>query len=947
MRSLCFRMELLNAFALLVIGLLVLSPIWAFGQFASERPSLVNFSEGLIFYLPFDGGANAFVAKGNPMEMAGGVEVAFVEGKIGQGVHFGSQGKHRFLSYLTASPNFEPNILAQRGTIAFWVRPDWNGDETSVRYRHFFSIRSGLFYLYWHRGSITFSSTIRSQARHHYAPSAFVTHWKAGEWHHVAVTWERNPATLRGVKRIFLDGKLAGEARDVLLDFDLKGSIIIGGIDGSESFERLADATIDEFAVWERVLRAEEIERLMRMGEEGKALADLPQVRQLAEETKKRRPKLLPPQKGNLLPNSSFETGTHPYRASNMSLRLDDTTKVHGNFSACFDAFSWTGMTVLTSGLFLARPQITHTFSLWLKSERQGVNVRFGVYSAYVGGSQPYEPIFYGIEKEAQLSTEWERYQVTGKLPPSPSNFYFVRIAIKASQPTKVWIDAMQLEEGEKATSFRLHSPVEVGLTTDKPFHLFRLGEPVQVRLSAFAEDQTIQTFPLTVTVTDVWEKVVFKRQIVLPSRQTQRTLTFSLPLGSYRVSAIDRKGKVLDEQVIAVLPKFEGSESMGIHVGANETGVALAKALGCRWVRILDACAVTHWDIVEPKQGQWAFERERWIDDAIEVYRQGGLKVLGLLFRTPLWASSGESVNHPPKDLEAWRRYVRKVAEHFKGRIDAWEVWNEPYGLGLFEGKEGLYLQMVAIAAEEVKAVDPQAKIVAPCTYWQLDNVIGWTKRLIGMGFLKFVDIFSFHGYDGYRPSDFERVRSWSWADGKRRPIWNTEQGVVSQSFYRFLPDAYDDPYTRWIAGGQTPRAREAAALLVKAYVSSLAAGCEKFFQYWAVPEDSMLPRLKSMSLLEFDNALRPKAVAWAVAGWILNGSKAVKVEREGNLWLVEFQRGNTAVTVMWSENRPERKVVEEGTKVLNMMGVQLPKGKIVVSDEPVYLVWSMKGRK
>lgn len=925
-----------------LLAILLFVHFWAAAKQTSPKASLVN---GLAFYLPFDGDANALVAKGNPTEMSIGVEVTFVKGKVGQAVHCGHQGKHRFLSYLTVSQSFAPNIRAEQGTIAFWVRPDWDGNEPTERYRHFFSIRSGLFYLYWHRGALTFSSTSRSQARHHYAPGISVTHWKSGEWHHVAVTWQRDEKTMKGYKRIFLDGQLVSEASDVLMDFELTGALIVGGIDGPETFERFADAAIDEFAIWERILSNDEIRQLVQMGEKGQALADLPSVQGLAKLTKES----LPPQKGNLLANASFEVGTHPYRASNMSLRLDTTTKVHGERSACFDASHWTGTTILTNGLFSARPDVVHTFSLWLKSERNGIPVRFGVYSAYVGGTHAYGPIFYGIESEAQLSTEWKRYQVTGKLPLSPKNFYFVRISVTTSQPAKVWVDAMQLEEGENATPFQMRSPIEAGLTTTKPFHSFYLNEPVQIFLLTFAVSKAPIAIPLTVTVWDVWDKVVARRQINVPigKNASQHKLTFSLPLGSYRVSVSDGQGKVLDEQVIAVLPKFDDknlSESMGIHVSANEMGVALAKTLGCRWVRILDSCAVTHWDVVEPKQGQWSFERESWIDEAIDTYRKAGLQILGLLFRTPLWASSGDSVNHPPKDLEAWRNYVRKVAQHFKGRIEAWEVWNEPFGLGLFEGKEALYLEMVRIAAEGIKAVDPDAKIVAPCTYWRHDSIVSWTERLLQMGLLNFVDVFSFHGYEGYLPSDFERVKLWGRFDGKQRAIWNTEQGLVSQSFYQFLPDDYDDPYTRWITGGHTlATARKGAELTVKGYVSSLAAGCEKFFQYWAVPEDTLLPRMKSMSLLEFDNALRPKAVAWAIAGWILKESKVVGVERKEDLWLVHFQKGEGKVTVAWNDGKTVTVTIPKGTKVLTMMGTQiLSNGKVVVNSEPIYLVQS-----
>lgn len=914
-------------------------------------------AEGLCFYLPFDNEAQALVAKGSPTEMTEGLEAAFVPGKIGHAVHCGTGGQHRYLSYLTVSAHFSPNIRPEQGTVAFWVRPDWPGnEEVGDRYRHFFSIRSGLFYLYWHRGGLVFSSTMRQGGRHHYAPGVSVEPWQAGEWHHLAITWQRtDPGSPKGFKRLFVDGELQGEATDVLLDFDLTGAFIVGGLDGEP--QRIAEGALDELAIWERALGPNEIRQLFAMGNGGQSLAELESVRQLTEATWKRQPPAALAQKGNLLANSSYEVGAlHPWRASNMTLQADPTTCVHGKQSARFRAM---GSTELRSGLLIARQQVIHTFSLWLKAEPAGVPIRFGIYSAYVAGTQPYAPRLRGLESEARLTGEWRRYIVTGPLPPSPGDCYFVQVRVQASSPTKVWVDAAQLEEGKRPTPFRLRRPWEAGLTTDRRFHLFRPHEPITVRLAVFADGNAPPAAHIAATIHDVWGQVVEQDEWTLPIAKplTVRKLTFtlgksatakSLPyipkLGSYRLRIADGTGEVLDELVMAVVPPSapKGREtSMGIHVGANETGVMLAKALGCGWVRLLDACGVTHWDVVEATEGQWAWEENPWMDEAVDTYRQAGLHILGLLFRTPLWASSGDSVNHPPKDLEAWRKYVRAVAEHFKGHIEAYEVWNEPYSLSLFTGKESLYRQLVRIAHEEVHRIDPQVQIGAPCTYWGMESIIQWTEGLLRLDLLACTDVFSFHGYEGYHPDAFERVRRWSHADGQQRELWNTEHGVVSESFYRFLPDAYDDPYSRWIAPHPFS-AREAAAALVKAYASSLAAGCAKFFQYWAVPEDTLLPRLKSMSLLEFDNALRPLAGAWAMAGRLLDGSEPLGFEQRHDLWLLRFCKGRQLVTVAWSEGQPATLPWPSKAQVLNLMGNELRRkgASVAVGSDPIFIV-------
>jgi hypothetical protein len=162
-----------------------------------------------------------------------------------------------------------------------------------------------------------------------------------------------------------------------------------------------------------------------------------------------------------------------------------------------------------------------------------------------------------------------------------------------------------------------------------------------------------------------------------------------------------------------------------------------------------------------------------------------------------------------------------------------------------------------------------------------------------------------------------------------------------VSESFYQFLPDAYDDPYTRWIAT-KPFSAREAASSMVKAFVSTLMLGEDaKFFQYWAVPEDTMLPRLKSMSLLEFDNALRPKAVAFAIAGWLLRDSKPLGFERRNGLWLLHFIKANQRITVAWSDEGTQTLTLSDGAEVLTTMGnaIKFAGGKITVGIEPIFV--------
>ena len=67
--------------------------------------------------------------------------------------------------------------------------------------------------------------------------------------------------------------------------------------------------------------------------------------------------------------------------------------------------------------------------------------------------------------------------------------------------------------------------------------------------------------------------------------------------------------------------------------------------------------------------------------------------------------------------------------------------------------------------------------------------------------GQLADADVFSYHGYDLFDPESYRRVGQWA-VRGRAAPlpIWNTETGATSRTFYRRLPERFSDPYTNWL---------------------------------------------------------------------------------------------------------------------------------------------------
>ena len=102
------------------------------------------------------------------------------------------------------------------------------------------------------------------------------------------------------------------------------------------------------------------------------------------------------------------------------------------------------------------------------------------------------------------------------------------------------------------------------------------------------------------------------------------------------------------------------------------------------------------------------------------------------------------------PVKAQYWCDYVRALVERYKGRVRYWEPFNEP-PWGGFENyrKNGADVlgKMTKILAEEVRKVDPLAKIVAP-GYCNLGVDFAVMEEMIRQGGDAYVDVYNFHEY-------------------------------------------------------------------------------------------------------------------------------------------------------------------------------------------------------
>ena len=93
-------------------------------------------------------------------------------------------------------------------------------------------------------------------------------------------------------------------------------------------------------------------------------------------------------------------------------------------------------------------------------------------------------------------------------------------------------------------------------------------------------------------------------------------------------------------------------------------------------------------WQRTEREKGVYDFA---WLDAIVDSLVALGLKSwMCLCYGNGLYGGGAEevfgAVGVPPiftdEQCRAWRAYVTVTVAHFRGRVAAWEVWNEPDGV-------------------------------------------------------------------------------------------------------------------------------------------------------------------------------------------------------------------------------------------------------------------------
>lgn len=152
-----------------------------------------------------------------------------------------------------------------------------------------------------------------------------------------------------------------------------------------------------------------------------------------------------------------------------------------------------------------------------------------------------------------------------------------------------------------------------------------------------------------------------------------------------------------------------------------RELTVKMARDAGIGWAKVMFP-----WQEIEPRKGRFYDDRYRkssWekYDEILALVEKYNIRLIARLDKPPEWAlvPSGQVGDRgtPLVSIADYASFVGEVAKRYRGRIQHYQIWNEPNLAAEWGGlrpNAGAYTELLKAAASAIRAADPDALVLA-----------------------------------------------------------------------------------------------------------------------------------------------------------------------------------------------------------------------------------------
>lgn len=250
----------------------------------------------------------------------------------------------------------------------------------------------------------------------------------------------------------------------------------------------------------------------------------------------------------------------------------------------------------------------------------------------------------------------------------------------------------------------------------------------------------------------------------------------------------------------------------------------------GFNWIRFQ-----IHWSEIQ-REPDWFDPLP--VDRMIDTYEGADVRILVSVVGAPDWARHPENIQL----LENWDTFsdfMAFLADRYRGRVQAWEIWNEQNMAHEMQGEVGVsdYAYLLAAAHQGVKDADPEALVVFggltptgindPAVAVNDVDYLREYYQFEGGAFTQFFDVLGAHLNATNNPPDTsapDNPGPGEWSDhnsfyflrgmdlrgvmdefGDERPVWVTEFGWTTENMapgYEYGADVSEEDQANYLVG-------------------------------------------------------------------------------------------------------------------------------------------------
>ena len=389
---------------------------------------------------------------------------------------------------------------------------------------------------------------------------------------------------------------------------------------------------------------------------------------------------------------------------------------------------------------------------------------------------------------------------------------------------------------------------------------------------------------------------------------------------------------KIEQQKIFALLSA--APEKLTDRLGGHGNS-ALLEAMGAGRERLWDTNRSLLWRMVEKEKGKYDWSKSKLPPQS--------LKPIVVVETVPDWAKK------PEEDPAGFLEYVDRLTKRYKGQVEIYEIFNEPYHPG------PNHAEIVGKVAEVIRRNDPEVKIATGGPPEEIPPALEWWETQAKAGLFNHVNTITAHlyvGAGGTHPLD-QDIRFDAYATAlkqllkrfgqENKELIDSESGLCpNETFYLGEPPVYG----LWGGKGFSKRTPVPYKIGTPMYARLLLLHLNHGIPWMIYHTSNSYGN--SWSLCDGDVTPLPGAVAIAQAVKLLeNAEPAGKPALPKGLFGASFQKGGETIAVFWAvhlkmgETRFVSSAAADNIRLLDLFCNPLPSGKEVqLGSDPVYIV-------